>query len=109
LKGKEMKMLFTACLLFAFSTLALSAPFIVSDPDPAGSVNRCVYQEGVGVPVETVTFSYACHIDTAAFSDGAHTLQIWFMNQFNGASAAVSFTFTKEPPPVPVPQNIRIQ
>jgi hypothetical protein len=98
-----------AVLLFAFAIAASAAPFVVSDPDPAGSVNRCVYQEGAATPVETVTSSYACHIDTAVFSVGPHTLQIWFMNQFNETSAAVPFTFTKAPPPVPIPQNLRVE
>ena len=103
-----MKTLF-ASLLFVLATSALAAPFIVSNPDPAGSVNRCVYQEGAGVPVETVTFSYACHIDTTVFSDGTHTLQIRFMNQFNAVGDSVTFTFTKAPPAVPTPQNLRIE
>ena len=98
--------LFALAMCFAS---AQAAPFIVSDSDPAGSVDRCVYQEGAATPVETVTFSYACHIDTAVFATGPHTLQIWFNNQFNAISAAVPFTFTKAPPPAPVPQNLRIE
>jgi hypothetical protein len=104
---KSLGCLFVA-LALCFAS-AQAAPFIVSDSDPAGSVNRCVYQEGAATPVETATFSYACHIDTAGFSTGTHTLQIWFMNQFNVAGASVPFTFTKAPPPVPVPQNLRVE
>ena len=95
--------------MFAFALFAHAAPFIVSDSDPAGSVDRCVYQEGTATPVETVTFSYACHIDIAVFSTGTHTLRIWYKNYLNAISAAVPFTFTKASPPVPIPQNLRIE
>jgi len=111
-----MTKLFQATMLFiAFIVLALTsafgAPFIVSDPDPAGIATKCVYQEGTNPSQETPALAFACHIDVSVFSIGSHTINVWFRPTAGGLNGLIAgpFTFTRDNPALAAPVNIRIE
>ena len=95
------RLLFT--LLFCFASSVFAAPFIVSDPDPTGASDKCVYQEGTAAAVETPvaavppsTVVGSCKIDTAAFTVGSHNIQLWFKSTLWGVtSVKTPFGFQK--------------
>ena len=104
-----------ALLLFV-ATPVFSAPFIVSDPDPIGTADRCVYQEGTAAAVETPLFvvppqlTGACKIDTVSFAAGTHNLLVWFKSTLWGVeSAKVPFAFTKPAAGTTGPRNLRLE
>lgn len=73
-----------------------AAPSIVSDADVSKSADKCVYQEGTAVAVETPLVLGGCKIDLAGFIAGGHSLQVWFRSSLWGVdSAKVPFQFSK--------------
>jgi len=109
-----MKRFLVVGLLMAVS--AWANPFLVSDPDPTGAADKCVWQEGTGTPVETPvaaippsTIVGSCKIDLASFTPGAHTLQVSFKSTLWGVSSVtVPFTFTKPAASGTGPVNLRV-
>lgn len=102
-------------LFLLFPCIAQSAPFLVSDPDPTGASDKCVYQEGTSPPVETnvvvvsPALTGACHIDLAPFSVGMHDLQVWFKSTLWGVeSAKTPFVFVKPIANDTGPSNLRL-
>ena len=104
-------------LLALFCSSAYSAPFMVSDPDPTGAANKCVYQEGTGTIVETAvaavppsTLVGSCKVDLAGFATGTHNLQVWFKSDLWGVtSVKVPFAFTKPSASGTGPTNLRLE
>lgn len=105
-----------AILLFGASTaFAQAAPFIVSDPDPTGASDKCVYQVGTAPAVETNTvitppaLTGACKIDTVAFPIGVTNMQVWFKSSVWGVtSGKVPFVLQKPSASGPGPSNLRL-
>ena len=95
---------------------ALAAPFLVSDPAPAGQgIDVCAYIDGSGAQVDTPLAVVApqtapgCKIDLAGFSAGAHNLQLSFKSTLFGTeSAKVPFVFTKPAAGGTGPASVRI-
>ena len=97
------------------STMAHGAPFLVSDPDPTGAADQCVYQEGSNTPVSSpivVTppaLTGNCHIDLASFAAGTHSLQVSFKSTLWGVSSQpVPFALQKPAAGGTGPANLRI-
>lgn len=93
-----------------------SAPFIVSDPDPSGAADKCVYQVGAATAVETPTaivppqLTGGCKIDAAPFAAGTTNMQVWFKSTLWGVETAkVPFAFTKPAAGSTGPQNLRLE
>lgn len=84
-------------LLLCIPMIASAAPFLVSDPAPAGSTaTHCVYQDGTAAAVVTPLVSRACRADLAGMSVGSHSLQVWFRDDVWGTeSAKIPFVFTR--------------
>ena len=104
-----------AVVLAVFCSAAFGAPFIVSDPDPTGAADKCVYQVGTAAAVETPTVVTApaltgnCKIDTAAFPAGTTNLQVWFKSTLWGvASAKAPFVLKKPSASEAGPENLRL-
>lgn len=105
-----------ALALLIGSAGANAAPFLVSDPDPTGASDKCVYQVGTATPVETAVVVTApaltgnCKIDLAAFPAGTSNLQVWFRSSLWGVDSAKSpFALSKPAAGGTGPQNLRIQ
>lgn len=102
-------------LCLAFGAQA-AGPYLNSDPDPTGAMDKCVWQEGANAPVETPTVAIApstivgsCHIDVAPFTAGVHQLQVWFKSTLWGVVSGKSpFTFTKPNATASGPQNLQL-
>ena len=109
-----MKSLLLIALLSA--TPLFAAPFIVSDPDPSGAADKCLYQVGTAPPVETPTavvppqLTGGCKIDTAVFVAGTHNLQVWFKSTLWGVETAkVPFVLQKPAAGSTGPRNLRLE
>lgn len=111
--------LFPRALLFMLGLFALSecthAARLVSDADPTGAADKCVYQEGsqpaVETPVQIVppALTGSCNITLDSFSAGAHNLQVWFRSSVWGVdSTKVPFGFTKPAAGGPGPTGLKI-
>lgn len=104
-------------LLALYSAGALPAPFLVSDSDPTGGADRCVYQEGTAAAVESPlaaippsTLIGSCKIDLAGFSAGSHSLQVWFRSSlWSVESAKVPFVFARPAAGFAGPTGLRLQ
>jgi hypothetical protein len=104
-----------AMLLF-FPVSVIAAPFLVSDVDPTGAADKCVYQIGTATPVETNTVVVApaltgsCRIDLASFPAGNNSIQVWFKSSLWGVeSAKRPFAFSRPAAGGTGPQNLRIE
>jgi len=103
-------------LLLMLGGVAQAAPFLVSDPDPTGAANKCVYQDGTAPVVETLvaavppsTIVGSCKIDLGGFSNGSHNLQVWFKSDLWGVtSVKVPFAFARPAPDGIGPANLRL-
>ena len=108
-----MKLLLASILLFA--QMSFAAPFLVSDADPTGSADKCVYQEGTQSPVITnvvvipPALTGGCKADLASVSAGTHNIQVWFMSTVWGVtSAKVPFQYTRPSATATGPQNLQL-
>lgn len=102
--------LIVAAFLAVTLSIAHSAPFLVSDPDPTGASDKCVYQIGTATAVETIAVSNACKIDLASFVSGTSNLQVWFRSTLWGSdSAKVPFVLKKPAAGSPGPTGLSIQ
>jgi hypothetical protein len=80
-------------LLLLVCAPAKAAPFLISNPDPAGIATVCAYQDGT-VITRTPTVAFACHADLTATTVGTHTLTVWFEAPAWGqVSVSTPFTF----------------
>lgn len=102
-------------LLLLFPCAAQAAPFLVSDPDPTGASDKCVYQIGTATPVETPTVVTApalvgaCKIDLAGFAAGTNSLQVWFKSTLWGVTSnKANFTFVRPNATASGPQNLQL-
>lgn len=103
-------------LLLMFATSVQAAPFLISDPDPTGAANKCIYQEGTDPAVETPVVAIppsvlvgSCKIDLAGFSVGNHNLQVWFSSDLWGVtSVKVPFAFARPSANGTGPTNLRL-
>ena len=97
-------------LLLWLPGLAFASPFLVSDPSGVPEIDKCVYQDGTGPVVETLTLAGACHIDLAPFTSGNHNLQVWFRSTLWGVdSAKVPFVLSKPATGGTGPTGVRIE
>src|SRR5258706_12110959 len=105
---KEMHMRYLlVALLFPLSVFA--APFIVSDPDPAGAADTCICQEGTATPLSAPTVASGCKIDAAPATAGTHNYLCWFSSTLWGTtSAKVAFTIKKPSASGQGPQNLTV-
>lgn len=104
-----------AGLVFALLGTNVYGARMVSDPDPTGAADKCVYQEGTNPPVETpVTvvppaLTGACDVVLDGFTTGQHNLQVWFKSTVWGvASAKVPFAFAKPGAGGPGPAGLKL-
>lgn len=94
---------------------AVAAPFLVSDADPTGAADKCVYQRGTATPVEADVVIVApaltgsCRLDLASLPAGASNLQVWFRSSVWGVESAKSpFSLTKPVAGGPGPTGLKI-
>ena len=104
-----MKKLIAFCLC-SISLNSVASPFLVSDPTTETAVDKCVYQDGATAPVETPTVGGACRIDLATWTNGNHSLQVWFRSTLWGVdSAKVPFVLSKPATGGTGPTGVRIE
>ena len=103
-------------LLLFMAAPAFAAPFIVSDPDPTGAADKCVYQEGAAAAVETPVavvppqLTGGCKIDAAGFTVGSHSIQVWFKSTLWGVtSGKAPFVFQRPSATATGPANLRLE
>jgi len=100
------------CLFFCSNVFSAT---MISDADPTGAADKCVYQDGTSAPVETAVSVVApaltgrCNVNLDGMTAGVHNLQVWFKSTVWGVeSAKVPFGFTKPAAGGTGPQNLRI-
>lgn len=98
---RKLAVLVLATLPF-IAVQALAAPFLQSDPWPAGAAqpDACTATEGATTgPLTLITVNGAKQIkhDLAGATNGVHNITVTCANVW-GSSPAVPFAYTKSPP-----------
>lgn len=115
MRGRAIRRILFAVTVTCFYHQAFGAR-LVSNADPTGAADKCVYQVGTAPAVESPviviapTLTGSCDIQLDSFANGVHNLQVWFRSTVWGVdSAKVPFAFTKPAAGFPGPTGLKIQ